>query len=126
VLEATMGLLDGLDLGGVLRGALGEVEAAAMPTAINAVLAKTQYRDLNGLVAALQKGGLSAQVQSWLGPGVNLPITEDQLKTVLGNTQVQEFARHLGLPVDATLKLLAQYLPDIVDKASPNGALQSK
>jgi uncharacterized protein YidB (DUF937 family) len=126
VLEATMGLLDGLDLGGVLRGALGEVEAAAIPTAINAVLAKTQYRDLNGLVAALQKGGLSAQVQSWLGPGVNLPITEDQLKTVLGNTQVQEFARHLGLPVDATLKLLAQYLPDIVDKASPNGALQSK
>jgi uncharacterized protein YidB (DUF937 family) len=126
VLEATMGLLDGLDLGGVLRGALGEVEAAAMPTAINAVLAKTQYRDLNGLVVALQKGGLSAQVQSWLGPGVNLPITEDQLKTVLGNTQVQEFARHLGLPGDATLKLLAQYLPDIVDKASPNGALQSK
>jgi uncharacterized protein YidB (DUF937 family) len=56
----------------------------------------------------------------------NLPITVDQLKTVLGNTQVQEFARHLGLPVDATLKLLAQYLADIVDKASPNGTLQSK
>jgi uncharacterized protein YidB (DUF937 family) len=90
------------------------------------VLAKTQYRDLNGLVAALQAGGLNAQVQSWLGPRANLPITVDQLKTVLGNTQVQEFARHLGLPVDATLKLLAQYLADIVDKASPNGTLQSK
>ena len=101
-----MGLLDGLNLGGALRGALGEVEAAALPAA-NAVLAKTQ-------------------VQSWLGPGANLPITEDQLKAVLGNAQVQDFARHLGLPVDATLKLLAQYLPDIVDKASPNGTLQSK
>lgn len=121
-----MGLLDGLNLGGVLRGALGEVEAAALPAAINAVLAKTQYRDLNGLVAALQKGGLNAQVQSWLGPGANLPITEDQLKAVLGNAQVQEFARHLGLPVDVTLKLLAQYLPDIVDEASPNGTLRSK
>ena len=121
-----MGLLDGLDLGGALRGAVGALEATALPTAINAVLAKTQYHDLNGLVAALQKGGLNAQVQSWLGPGANLPVTEDQLKTVLGNTQVQEFARHLGLPVDATLKLLAQYLPDIVDKASPNGTLQSK
>ena len=121
-----MGLLDGLDLGGALRGALGTVEATALPAAINAVLAKTQYRDLNGLVAALQKGGLNAQVQSWLGPGANLPITEDQLKAVLGSAQVQEFARHLGLPVDATLKLLAQYLSDIVDKASPNGTLQSK
>ena len=121
-----MGLLDGLNLGGALRGALGEVEAAALPAAINAVLAKTQYHDLNGLVAALQKGGLNAQVQSWLGPGANLPITEDQLKTVLGNAQVQEFARHLGLPVDATLTLLAKYLPGIVDKASPNGTIQTK
>ena len=121
-----MGLLDGLDLDSALRGAVGALEATALPTAINVVLAKTQYHDLNGLVAALQKGGLNAQVQSWLGPGANLPVTEDQLKTVLGNTQVQEFARHLGLPVDATLKLLAQYMPDIVDKASPNGTLQSK
>jgi uncharacterized protein YidB (DUF937 family) len=43
---------------------------------------------------------------------------------VLGNTQLQEFARHLGLPVDETLKNLSQYLPDIVDKASPNGTLK--
>jgi len=121
-----MGLLDNLNVGGMLRGALGEAEAAALPVLLNTVLAKTQYHDLNGMVAALQKGGLNAQVQSWLGPGANLPITEDQLKAVLGNAQIQEFARHLGLPVDAALKLLAQYLPDIVDKASPNGTLQSK
>ena len=44
----------------------------------------------------------------------------------LGNAQVQDFARHLGLPVDAALKLLAQYLPDIVDKASPNGVIETK
>jgi len=121
-----MGLLDNLNIGAALKGAMGEVEAAALPVAINAVLAKTQYHDLNGLVAALQKGGLNSQVQSWLGPGANLPITEDQLKAVLGDAQIQEFARHLGLPVDATLKLLAQYLPEIVDKASPNGTLQPK
>src|ERR1700757_3422637 len=120
-----MGLLDNLNLGGMLRGALGEAEAAALPAVLNAVLAKTQYHDLNGLVAALQKGGLNAQVQSWLGPGSNLPITEEQLKAVIGNAQIQEFARHLGLPVDATLKLLAHYLPEIVDKASPNGTLQA-
>jgi len=57
--------------------------------------------------------------------GGNMPITEDQLKAVLGNSQVQDFARQLGLPVDATLKILAQYLPELVDKASPNGTLQS-
>jgi uncharacterized protein YidB (DUF937 family) len=119
-----MGLFDNLGLGDALKGALGQVEAAALPALINGVLAQTQYHDLNGLVGALQKGGLNTQVQSWLGPGANLPITEDQLKAVLGNAQVQEFARHLGLPVDQTLKLMAQYLPDIIDKASPNGTLK--
>jgi uncharacterized protein YidB (DUF937 family) len=119
-----MGLLDSLGLGDMLKGLLGQAQSGALPTLINTVLAQTQYRDLNGLVAALQKGGLNTQVQSWLGPGANLPITEDQLKAVLGNSQVQDFARHLGLPVDQTLKTMAQYLPDIVDKASPNGTLK--
>ena len=116
-----MGLLDSLGLGDAPPG---QVEAAALPALINGVLAKTQYHDLNGLVAALQQGGLNAEVQSWLGPGANVPITADQLKAVLGNAQVQEFARHLGLPVDQTLALLAQYLPEIIDKASPNGSLK--
>jgi uncharacterized protein YidB (DUF937 family) len=119
-----MGLLDNLGLGDALKGALGQVEGAALPALINGVLAKTQYRDLNGLVAALQQAGLGPQVQSWLGNGANLPITADQLKAALGNTQMQDFARHLGLPVDETLKVMAQYLPDIVDKASPNGTLR--
>src|ERR1700734_2421004 len=119
-----MGLLDNLGLGDALKSALGQVEATALPALINAVLAKTQYHDLNGLVAALQKGGLNAQVQSWLGPGANLPVSEDQLKAVLGNSQVQDFARHLGLPVDQALKMMVQYLPDIVDKASPDGVLK--
>jgi uncharacterized protein YidB (DUF937 family) len=123
-MEANMGLLDGL--GDMLKDLLGQADqAGGLPAVINNILGQTQYKDLNGLVAALQKGGLNAQVQSWLGPGSNLPISEDQLKAVLGNTQLQEFARRLGLPVDETLKNLSQYLPDIVDKASPNGTLKS-
>jgi uncharacterized protein YidB (DUF937 family) len=117
-----MGLLDGLT--DMLKRLLGQAGSAGLPAVLNNILAQTQYRDLNGLVAALQKGGLGTQVQSWLGPGANLPVSEDQLKAVLGNAQLQEFARHLGLPVDETLKNLAQYLPDIVDKASPNGTLR--
>ena len=117
-----MGLFDELNLGGV-KGVLGEVEAAAAPALINALLQKTQLGDLNGLVAKLQQAGLGPQVQSWLGNGGNLPVTADQLKAVLGDAQVQDFARHLGLPVDATLKLLSQHLPNIVDQASPNGNL---
>ena len=109
---------------GIVRCLKGALESEALPVVINTVLAQTQYQDLPGLVTALEKGGLGPQVQSWLGNGANMPITEDQLKTVLGNAQVQEFARHLGLPVDQTLSTLAKYLPEIVDKASPNGVLK--
>lgn len=112
-----MGLLDSL------KGAL---ESEALPAMLNTVLAQTQYHDLPGLVTALEQGGLGPQVQSWLGNGQNLPVTEDQLKAVLGNSQVQDLARHLGLPVDQMLSALAKYLPEIVDKASPNGALQNQ
>jgi uncharacterized protein YidB (DUF937 family) len=124
-METEMGLLDNLGLGDMLKSLLGQGGSSALPTLINAVLAKTEYRDLNGLVAALQKGGLDEQVKSWLGPGTNLPITAEQLKAVLGNAQVQDFARQLGLPVDQALKTMAQYLPEIVDKASPNGVLKA-
>jgi uncharacterized protein YidB (DUF937 family) len=117
-----MGLFD--ELGGTLKGAFGQVEAAAAPALINALLAKTQFGDLNGLVTQLQQSGLGPQVQSWLGNGANMPITADELKSVLGNAQVQEFARHLGLPVDAALNMLAQHLPNVVDQASKNGELQ--
>ncbi len=120
-----MGLLDSLGLGDMLKNLLGQAESGALPALINAVLAKTEYRDLNGLVAALQRGGLDEQVKSWLGPGANLPVTAEQLRAVLGNAQVQEFARQLGLPVDQALKTVAQYLPEIVDKASPNGVLKT-
>jgi uncharacterized protein YidB (DUF937 family) len=120
-----MGLLDELNLGGALKGALGQVEASAAPALINALLAKTQFGDLNGLVTQLQQSGLGPQVQSWLGNGANMPVTADQLKAVLGNAQVQEMARHLGLPVDAALNLLSQHLPNVIDQASKNGQLQA-
>jgi uncharacterized protein YidB (DUF937 family) len=119
-----MGLFDELNLGGTLKGALGQVEAAAAPALINALLAKTQFGDLNGLVAKLQQSGLGPQVQSWLGNGANMPITADQLKAVLGNSQVQDMARHLGLPVDAALQMLSEHLPGVIDQASKNGQLQ--
>ncbi|MBV8791778.1 MAG: DUF937 domain-containing protein [Pseudolabrys sp.] len=117
-----MGLLD--NLGGSLKGVLGDVEAAAVPALINSVLAKTNLGDLQGLVTQLQQNGLGPQVQSWLSDGKNMHVTPDQLRAALGNAQVQEIARHFNLPVDAALKLLAEHLPNAVDQASPSGKIE--
>jgi uncharacterized protein YidB (DUF937 family) len=117
-----MGLFDG-GIGGALKGALGQVEAAAMPALISAALAKTNLGDLQGMVAQLQQGGLGEQVQSWLGNGANMPVSADQLRSALGTDQIKQLAAHFGIPIDSALKLLAEHLPTAVDQASPNGTL---
>jgi uncharacterized protein YidB (DUF937 family) len=114
-----MGLYD--KLGGIL----GEVTAAAAPTLISAALSKTNMGDLQGMVTKLQQGGLGAQVQSWLGNGSNLPVSAEQLQAALGDEHVKQLAEHFGVPVDKVLSLLSEHLPQAVDKASPNGTLES-
>jgi uncharacterized protein YidB (DUF937 family) len=116
-----MGLFDSLS--GALGGNLGQVEAAAIPALISAVLAKTNLGDLQGLANQLQQGGLGSQVQSWLGNGANLPVSPDQLRTAFGSGQVAELAEHFGASPEAALKVLSEHLPGIIDKASPNGDL---
>jgi len=118
-----MGLFD--KVGGVLKGVLDQVETVA-PGLISSTLGKTNFGNLQGLVEQLQKGGLNEQVKSWISSGVNLPVTSEQIRTALGNQKVKELAEQFGLPVDATLKMLAEQIPAVVDQASPDGKLQSK
>jgi uncharacterized protein YidB (DUF937 family) len=108
-----------------LGGILGEVTAAAAPALISSVLSKTNMGDLQGLVSKLQAGGLGAQVQSWLGNGSNMPVSAEQLQAALGDEHVKQLAEHFGVPVDKVLSLLSEHLPQAVDKASPNGTLES-
>jgi uncharacterized protein YidB (DUF937 family) len=115
-----MGIFDNL---GPLKGLLGQVEAAALPVLISEGLAKTGLGDLQGLVDKLQQGGLSTQVQSWLGDGSNIPITPDLLKGALDDEHVRQLAQHFGIDPDTVLKLLAEHLPAVVDQAPQQGTI---
>ena len=118
-----MGLFD--QLGGSLKGVLGSVAAGEAPALISAVLAKTNMGNLQGVVDQLQQGGLGDQVKSWLSNGPNAAVTPEQIKAALGSEQVQQIAQHFGIPVNSALKFLSDNLPNAVDQASPNGAIQS-
>lgn len=114
-----------MSIGDILKGALGQLEAAAIPAILNEVLSKTDVVGLQGIVQKLQAAGFGNQVQSWLGNGTNMPITADQLRDALNSDQVRQIASHFGVNVDEALKILAQHLPTAVDQASPNGKLDS-
>lgn len=116
-----MGLLD--VLGGVLKGVVQQEASQLEGPLLSQVLGHTNLGDIGGLLQKLQGGGLSSQVSSWLGNGANLPVTADQIRAALGNAQVQDIAKSMGLPVDRLLPILSQQLPDLIDKLSPNGKL---
>jgi uncharacterized protein YidB (DUF937 family) len=107
-----------------LKGVLNQAEAVA-PGLVSSTLAKMNLGELQGLVDQLQKGGLNEQVSSWLSSGANLPVNGEQIHAALGTEQVKQLAEKLGLPVDATLKILSEKLPETVDRASPDGKLQA-
>ena len=64
---------------------------------------------------------LNQVVKSWIGNGQNLPVTGEQIQQVLGNEQVAAIARQLGVDPSQASAQLAQVLPGLVDKLTPNG-----
>jgi uncharacterized protein YidB (DUF937 family) len=78
---------------------------------------------LQGLVSAFEQQGLGGVVASWVGTGQNLPISGEQIQAVLGNEQVAAIAQGLGFSPQEASGKLAEFLPQVVDKLTPNGNL---
>ncbi|WMD23560.1 YidB family protein [Achromobacter seleniivolatilans] len=79
---------------------------------------------LSGLIAQFQQGGLSDVVASWVGTGQNLPVSPDQLGSVLDPGVVNDLAAKTGQDTNSVLGSLSSLLPQLVDKATPDGAVQ--
>ena len=79
---------------------------------------------LSGLIASFQKGGLGEIVASWVGKGENLPVSADQLGSVLDPGVVQSLADKTGQDASSVLGSLSTMLPQLVDKATPDGTAQ--
>jgi uncharacterized protein YidB (DUF937 family) len=78
---------------------------------------------ITGLLQQFHEKGLGSLVSSWIGTGQNLPISADQIQHVLGSDQVKELAAKAGISPEAASSHLAQLLPMLVDRLSPNGQL---
>ncbi|PTT79369.1 hypothetical protein DBR42_21480 [Pelomonas sp. HMWF004] len=80
---------------------------------------------LAALLQQLQASGLGDQVQSWISTGSNLPVSGDQLAAVFGGSGglLGQLAQQAGVSHAEAGEQLSQWLPQIVDKLSPNGQL---
>ena len=76
-----------------------------------------------GLVDLFNQKGLGDIVSSWVSTGRNLPISAEQIQAVLGSSQVQALAAKAGIDPAKASAAIAQILPQLVDRCTPNGQL---
>jgi len=80
-------------------------------------------RGLGGLVDMFNEKGLGDVVNSWVSTGRNLPISAEQIQAVLGSSQVQALAAKAGIDPQKASHVIAQILPQLVDRCTPNGQM---
>jgi uncharacterized protein YidB (DUF937 family) len=76
---------------------------------------------LGGLLRQFESAGLGDQARSWVSPGQNQPLSPDALGRVFGADGLAAIARQAGLSERETTAGLAQLLPEIIDRATPQG-----
>jgi uncharacterized protein YidB (DUF937 family) len=117
-----MGLLDSLS-GGLSNMLSNEEGKTKLLEGISSLLNNQQTGGLAGLVQSFKDKGLGDVVSSWISTGKNLPIAPDQIKKVIDPAQIQQLAGKLGVSNEEVSKHLAEYLPTVIDKLTPNGSL---
>jgi uncharacterized protein YidB (DUF937 family) len=105
-----MGILDGI-LGGVIGGEVVNLTSAFIE----------KHGGVQGIADQLQKQGLGATVQSWIGTGPNQPITPDQLHQAFGADGLKDLAAKAGLSTQDLAAKLSTVLPQVIDKLTPGG-----
>jgi uncharacterized protein YidB (DUF937 family) len=89
--------------------------------AITAISELFGAKGLQGIVGKMQSNGMGRQVHSWIGNGQNLPVTAADIKKAVDPQQLAKAAQQQGVSPEQLCEQIAQVLPEIVDRATPNG-----
>lgn len=119
-----MGLLD--SIAGQVIGALADgvnPQQRGLLEAVAGLITNPQTGGIQGLVNAFQQNGLGSIINSWISTGQNLPISPEQLQSALGNEQIQALAQQLGFSTQDVSGQLANVLPQLIDRLTPNGTV---
>jgi len=111
-----MGLFDSLASG--MLGKLGGEKGAIAQVAIDLF---NQNGGLPGVLEKFKTAGFADEAASWVSKGANLQISAEQINKVLGTATIQTAANKLGINADEISAKIAEYLPQVVDRMTPNG-----
>jgi uncharacterized protein YidB (DUF937 family) len=80
---------------------------------------------LPDLADRFTQAGLGHIMASWIGDGPRLPVTAQDLRRVLGNERVGDFATLAGLSSDDFLLHFARLLPLAVNRMTSEGETEA-
>jgi hypothetical protein len=78
---------------------------------------------LENLLGKLRQQGMGEQVDSWVSTGPNQPVEPHQVQAAFGEEQLHGMAQQFGMPTGALGGILAQLLPELVNRLTPNGQM---
>ena len=81
------------------------------------------HAGFNNLLSTLTNNGLADQVKSWVGKGANEQVSGRQVADALGPDKMGHLAQSTGLSQGEAADRLAQQLPTVVDKLTPDGSV---
>ena len=115
-----MGLFDSV-AGAMMNKVMGDKG----PLAKLAMELFQQYGGLPGILQTLKNGGLSEQVDSWVGKGANMSVNAQQIGAALGSSVLAGIAAKLNMTTEELSGKIAEYLPDVVNQLTPNGVVEN-
>ena len=80
-----------------------------------------QNGGLEGILGKFRQSGLSHQADSWVSTGQNMSISADQLQNVFGASTIRELASRLGVSEQQAGSEMAQVLPEVINRLTPEG-----
>jgi uncharacterized protein YidB (DUF937 family) len=104
---------------------MGQGQASGGQAALvnGAIALLSQQGGISGLLEKFNAQGLGHLVESWVSSGQNLPISADQIKSVLGEGALQHIASSTGQDTGAVANGLSALLPDLINKLTPQGTV---
>ena len=82
-----------------------------------------QSGGLQGLMSKFSQAGLGDVFSRWVSTGPNPPISAEQARQALGSEQIQALAAKLGVDPAQVSHLVAEHLPTVVDRLTPEGKI---
>ncbi len=118
-----MALFDSIIGEATKRFGLSNDAAGGLLSALLAFIADPQKGGFGGFVDRFRNVGLEPLMNSWITKGDNVPLSNEQLESALGEDNIRDIADSAGVEKSLATTAMAGIIPSVVDQLTPEGEL---